>query len=402
MSKNVPAVEGGVPVLKEFLAIGQPDISEAEKREVLDTLSGMWLSKGPKVQLFQEQFARYVNASGALALNSCTAALHLSLIASEIGPGDEVIVPSLTFVATANVVTYVGATPVLVDVDPTTLLISVPAIQRALTPRTRAIIPVHLYGRPCPMQPIMEISNQKKLTIIEDAAHAIGTEENSQKIGGCGDFTCFSFYATKNICTGDGGMVTCNENNQEKLAHMEILSLHGMSTDAWKRFSPAGSHVWGLVEVGYKYNMTDLQASLGIHQLNRLEGFLERRQKLVDHYRNLLRQEKRIQLLAEDPTNGRHAHHLFPILLDNEQLRINRDKFIAALKGENVGCGNHYPALHMQPYYKKTFSLKENDFPVSTKAHHSLITLPLHTKMNLADVELVVAALSKLLKFYSR
>ncbi len=401
MSHTIPAIKGGTPVRQQFLALGLPDISDAEKNEVLDTLSGTWLSKGPKVQVFQREFARYVGVPRALALNNCTAALHLSLLAAGIGPGDEVIVPSLTFVATANVAVYVGATPVLVDVEPDTLLISISAIERALTPRTRAIIPVHLYGRPCPMDSIMALARQKGLVVIEDAAHAVGTEDRGRKIGSIGDFTCFSFYATKNLCTGDGGMVTC-PNNEEAMTRMEVLSLHGMSTDAWKRFSPEGNPVWGMVDVGYKYNMMDLQAALGIQQLRRLEGFLANRRELVAHYRNLLKGHPGIQLMAPDPSDGRHSHHLFPIFLNADQLSVSRDEFLAALKAENIGCGIHYHALHMQPYYRNRFSLREKGFPVSTQAHNTLLSLPLHTKMGLADVETVVEALIKLLRYYAK
>lgn len=401
MNVLLPAIEGGSPVRKEFLAIGLPDISEAEKHEVLDTLSGTWLSKGPKVQIFQKDFANYVQSPRALALSSCTAALHLALLAAGVGEGDEVIVPSLTFVATANAVVYVGATPVLVDVEPDTLLISVAAIEKALSSKTRALIPVHLYGRPCPMKPLLELARSRKLVVIEDAAHAIGTEDCGRKVGSIGDFTCFSFYATKNICTGDGGMVTCRE-DVEAINRMEVLSLHGMSTDAWKRFSPEGNPVWGMVDVGYKYNMTDLQAALGIQQLKRLEGFLIQRRELVDHYRHLLAGVQGLRLLADDPQSGRHSHHLFPVLLETARLKIPRDRFLAALKAENIGGGIHYHALHHQPYYKERFSLRPEDFPVASTAHAALLTLPLHTRMTTADVESVVAALLKLLKYYGR
>ena len=401
MSLSLPAIEGGRPVRSEFLAIGLPDISEAEKQEVMDTLSGTWLSKGPKVQIFQRDFAAYVQSPRALALSSCTAALHLALLAAGVGEGDEVIVPSLTFVATANAVVYVGAKPVLVDVEPDTLLISLAAIERALSPRTRALIPVHLYGRPCPMGPLMELARSRKLAVIEDAAHAVGTEDEGRKIGSIGDFTCFSFYATKNICTGDGGMVTCRD-DVDSVNRMEVLSLHGMSTDAWKRFSPEGNPVWGMVDVGYKYNMMDLQAALGIQQLKRLEGFLTQRRELVEHYRRLLTGVQGVRVLADDPPSGRHAHHLFPVLLDVARLKIPRDQFLSALKAENIGGGIHYHALHYQPYYRERFSLRPEDFPVASAAHDALLTLPLHTLMTLADVEMVVAALSKLLNYYRR
>ncbi|MEW5975396.1 MAG: DegT/DnrJ/EryC1/StrS aminotransferase family protein [Acidobacteriota bacterium] len=401
MNKDLPACAGGVPTRATFLPIGRPDISEAEKAEVLDTLSGTWLSKGPKVQQFQQEFACYVGVHRALALNSCTAALHLALIAAGVGPGDEVIIPSLTFVATANVVCYVGAIPIFTDVEPDTLLMSMSNLKDLVGPKTKAIIPVHLYGRPCRSHEILEFARKHSLVVIEDAAHAVGTIDCGKHIGSIGHFTCFSFYATKNLCTGDGGMVTCRDND-EAMDRMEILSLHGMSTDAWKRFSPDGSPFWGMVEIGYKYNLTDLQASLGIHQLRRLEGFLGLRQKLVEHYRELLIGDPRIKLLAPDPVNGRHSHHLFAILLNTDRLRCNRDEFVSALKQENIGSGVHYHALHMQPYYRERFSLLEEDFPVATAAHRQLLTLPLHTGMQPADVEDTVVALKRLLNYFER
>lgn len=251
------------------------------------------------------------------------------------------------------------------------------------------------------MKPLLELARSRKLVVIEDAAHAIGTEDCGRKVGSIGDFTCFSFYATKNICTGDGGMVTCRE-DVEAINRMEVLSLHGMSTDAWKRFSPEGNPVWGMVDVGYKYNMTDLQAALGIQQLKRLEGFLIQRRELVDHYRHLLAGVQGLRLLADDPQSGRHSHHLFPVLLETARLKIPRDRFLAALKAENIGGGIHYHALHHQPYYKERFSLRPEDFPVASTAHAALLTLPLHTRMTTADVESVVAALLKLLKYYGR
>jgi dTDP-4-amino-4,6-dideoxygalactose transaminase len=365
-----------------------PLIGEDEIAEVVDSLRSGWLTTGPKVKRFEQEFAAYVGAKHAIAVSSCTAALHASLAALNIGPGDEVIVPTLTFCATANVVEYLGAKPVIVDVD-RTFHISAEAIHAAISTHTKAIVPVHYAGQACSLKEILVIANSYGIPVVEDAAHAAGAELDKRKIGSHGRAVCFSFYATKNMTTGEGGMVTTGD---DALAErLRILSLHGMSHDAWKRYSGAGSWYYEVLEPGYKYNMTDIQAALGIHQLRRLEQFISRRQQIAALYDEAFSDLPEILLPLRLPGRN-HIFHLYPIRLQADQLSGTRSKFIEQLSARNISTSVHFIPLHRHPFYRDRYGYRREQFPVAEEIYHGLLSLPLYPRMNDRDVRDVIDA----------
>jgi dTDP-4-amino-4,6-dideoxygalactose transaminase len=395
------AIDGGVPVRNEFLPFGRPCLGEAEAQEVLDTLQSRWIGTGPKALRLEDMFAQYVSARHALAVNSCTAALHLSLIASGVGLGDQVITTPLTFAATANVVVHVRAQPVFADVDSRTLNIDPQAIERAITPRTKAIIPVHFGGLACQMDEITSLANQHNLVIIEDAAHAAGTRYRGRMIGGLGNLTCFSFYANKNLTTAEGGMVTTDDDDLADL--IAIYRLHGLSKHAWQRYSVRRLLLSDALYPGYKYNMPDLLASLGIHQLQQQEAFLETRERYARSYDDAFANMPGVRLQPR-PTgpDDRHALHLYVLILDPAQFRVSRNQIIAALLAENIGAALHYRALHVHPFYQQTFGYQRDDFPVAASIGERILSLPLTPCMTETDVQDVITAVTKVLKAYRR
>lgn len=378
------------PIRDSYLVFGQPQILEPEIDEVLDSLQSAWIGTGPKVGRFEENFRRYIGAEHALALNSCTAGLHLCMLAAGIGPGDEVITTPMTFCATVNSIIHTGATPVLVDCERDTQLIDPKQIEAAITPRTRAIIPVHLCGLSCDMDVIMDIASHHSLVVIEDAAHAIETVYKGQKIGTIGHMTVFSFYATKNVTTAEGGMVTTNiPDYAEKV---KIYGLHGLSRDAWKRYSDDGFKHYQVVMPGYKYNMTDLQAAIGLHQLNRVEQNLLRRNEVWAMYDQALKNLP-IDLPVNELPGVRHARHLYTIMVDKERTGVTRDEFMQALHEQNIGTGVHYLGVHLHPYYQSQYGLRPEDFPNATWLSERTVSLPLSPKLANADVENVIEAI---------
>jgi len=387
------------PVRQTFLPYNRPEIDGADIEEVLDTLRSGWITTGPKTKEFERRFADYCGVRHAIAVNSCTGGLHVALAAAGIGPGDEVIVPTMTFCATANVVAHVGATPVIVDVEPDTLNIDPQCVQAAITSRTRAVLPVHLYGHPCRMDRIGEIARAHHLLVIEDAAHAVGAEWRQQRIGALSPATAFSFYATKNLTTAEGGMITTNDD--EYARQMRIWVLHGMSHDAWNRYSAEGSWYYEVIAPGFKYNLTDLQAALGLHQLERLETMIQTRTLLAGLYGAGLSDLAEVELPAQQP-GIRHAWHLYPIRLRLETLRINRAQFINQLRNEGIGTSVHFIPLHRHPYYRERFGLQNANFPVADAAYERLISLPLYTKMTPSDVQDVVEAVRRIVRRYRR
>ena len=387
------------PVREETLPFCRPDIGEAEIAEVVATLRSGWLTTGPKTKEFERSFAAYVGAKHAVAVNSCTGGLHVALAARGIGPGDEVIVPTMTFCATANVVVHVGATPVLVDVEPDTLNIAPEAIEAAITPRTRAVIPVHLYGHPCDMDRLLDLARAHGLLVIEDAAHAVGAEWRGRRVGSLGDATAFSFYATKNMTTGEGGMVTTDD--EEWADRMRVWLLHGMSRDAWKRYAANGSWYYEVVLPGLKYNMTDLQAALGLRQLERLEEMLRRRAAIAARYTEAFRDLPELILPAHRP-EVRHAWHLYPIRVRHERMTIGRNEFIEALRREGIATSVHFIPLHRHPYYRDRFGLRPADFPVADDAYQRLVSLPLYSRMSDRDVEDVIEAVRRVILRHRR
>jgi len=373
-------------VKKKFIAFHQPCIEDDEINEVIDTLKSGWITTGPKTKLFEKKFCEYIGSQYAIAVNSCTAGLHLGLVAAGVGHGDEVITTPYTFAATGEVIIQVGARPVFVDVERDGLNIDPTAIRNAITPNTKAIIPVHLAGLPCRMEEIVEIARENNLIIIEDAAHALAAEYNGQKIGNIGDITVFSFYATKNITTGEGGMVTTN--NTELADKIRLLSLHGLSRDAWKRYTTEGSWYYEIIDSGYKYNMSDIQAAIGLHQLNKVDRFQEIREKLVHEYDAGFKDLPEIIIPYRD-NNSKHAWHLYVIQMNLELLDINRNEFIQELIKQNVGTSVHFIPLHLHPYYRNNFAFN-GGFPNAEFAYGRAVSLPLYPGMSLEDVHYVI------------
>lgn len=377
----------------QLLAFHVPEITEDEIQSVVETLRSGWLTTGPKVKQLEAEFAKYIGCRHAIAVNSGTAALHLALEAAGIREGDEVIVPTMTFAATAEVVLYFKAKPVLVDCKPDTLNLDPNQIEPAITSRTKAIIPVHFGGQPCEMNRIQELAKEYKLKVIEDAAHALPATYRGKKVGTIGDITCFSFYATKAITTGEGGMITTQ--NAEFADRMRIMSLHGISDDAWKRYSSEGSWHYEIISPGYKYNLTDIAAALGIEQLKKCDQFWEARRRIATIYNYAFADVPEIRMPAF-VSHVQHAWHLFVIQLDFERLRIGRGAFIEALKKEGIGTSVHFIPLHLHPFYRDTFGYKPRDFPVASAAAERIVSLPIYPRMAEANVESVIAAVKKI------
>jgi dTDP-4-amino-4,6-dideoxygalactose transaminase len=379
---------------EKFLIFGAPVIEEAEIEEVVKTLRSGWIGTGPKVARFEEAIREYKGAAYVAAVNSCTAALHLSILAAGIGSGDEVITSAMTFCATVNAIIHAGATPVLADIEPGSMNIDPDDIKRKITPRTRAIVPVHFAGRPCAMDAIMAIAQKHGLTVIEDCAHAIETRYKDKNAGTFGDFGCLSFYVTKNIITGEGGMVLTK--NEEAISRIKTLALHGMSKDAWKRFSDEGYKHYQVVEAGFKYNMTDLQAAIGLHQLRRIETYWQRRKQIWKRYVSALR-ELPLGILDYDEPQCRHAYHLFTIFISKERCGISRDDFLNEMTRNNIGIGVHYLSIPEHPFYQNTFGWKPEDVPHATKTGRETVSLPLSAKLTDDDVNDVVVAVKKII-----
>lgn len=379
----------------EFLPYALPFIEEKEINEVVDALKSNWLSKGPKTMEFEKRFAEYVGAKHAIAMNSCTAALHIALVANNIGEGDEVITTPLTFAASANTIVHTGAKPVFADIDEKTMCIDPNKIEEKITEKTKAIVPVHYGGQSCDLDKINEIAKKHNLLVLEDAAHAIYTTHKGKLIGSIGDTTSFSFYATKNICTGEGGMLTTNSDEIAEKAR--VMSLHGMSKNAWNRFAKGGSWYYEILYPGYKYNMTDMQAALGLCQLEKIEKMQNLREKYAKMYNDAFSKLDEIITPIEVEGN-RHAWHLYVIRVKEDMLKINRNEFIEALAEENIGTSVHYTPVHLHPYYMETFGYKMGDFPIAEKVFKGMISLPLYPSMKEQDVEDVINAVTRIVQ----
>jgi len=380
----------------EFLVFGSPAIGEPEIAEVVATLRSGWLGTGPRVQRFEADFRTYIGCTHAVALSSCSAGLHLALDVLGIGPGDEVITSPLTFSATANVIVHVGARPVFADVDQRTMNLDTEAVARAVTHRTKAILPVHLAGRPCEMDPLLEVARRHDLRVVEDAAHAIEARYRGRPIGTIGDLTAFSFYVTKNLVTGEGGMLTTQDAAWAE--EIRVRALHGISRDAWKRYSADGFQPYDTLFPGYKYNMTDLQAALGIHQLARLEANLAVRERHWRRYDEAFADHPFLASPAPADPRDRHARHLYTVLLDTDRAGMSRNEFIVRLKAENIGTGIHFTALHLHSYYAKTFGFTRGQFPAAEFIGERTVSLPLSAKLSDEDVEDVIAAVRRVLE----
>lgn len=380
---------------EKFLAFGAPLIEQEEIDEVVATLRSGWIGTGPRVARFQRAFAEYKRVPAAAAVGSCTAALHLSLLAAGIGPGDEVIAPALTFCSTVNAVLHVGARPVLADVQDGSLNLDPDRFAAAITERTRAVIPVHLAGRACDMDAILNIASRHGLKVIEDCAHAIETEHRGRPAGTMGDFGCFSFYVTKNVVTGEGGMVVAR--NPETLDRIRVLALHGLSGDAWKRYSDDGFKHYQVVECGYKYNMTDLQAALGLPQLARVEANWQRRRAVWGTYQRQLTGLP-LALPAEPDSGNRHAYHLYQVRIDPKRAGLSRDEFLSRMTAQGIGVGVHYLGLPEHPYYQQTLGWRPEEYSVATRIGRETVSLPLSAKLSDTDVADVIEAVRRVLR----
>ena len=382
----------------EFLPFSPPEIGEEEIAEVVDTLRSPWITTGPKTHRFEEEFAEYVGAPAALALNSCTAGLHTALATLGVGPGDEVITTPLTFTATANVIEHVGARPVLADVVPDTLNIDPERVAAALTPRTRAIIPVHYAGHPVDLDALYSLARQHDLLVVEDAAHALPTEYHGLRVGAGPHPVAFSFYATKNLTTAEGGMLT---GERDFIDRARVLSLHGMNRDAWRRYAKGGSWRYEVVAPGFKYNMTDIQASIGLWQLRKLESFHRRRAEVAERYNAAFGAEESLEIPAMAP-DIRHAWHLYVLRLRPGMLRIDRDRLIDELTARNIGTSVHFIPLHLHPYYRNTYGFAPEDFPVAYENFQRMVSLPLHPGLTDQDVSDVIDAVLEVVHSHLR
>jgi dTDP-4-amino-4,6-dideoxygalactose transaminase len=371
-----------------FLLFSTPAIGDEEMREVTDTLRSGWITTGPKTQQFEAAFTERVGAEDALGLNSCTAGLHLGLLALGVKAGEEVITTPMTFCACANVIEHLGATPVLADVEPDTLNIAPAAIEAAISPRTRAILAVHYAGHPVDLDAIQDLAGRHGVALIEDAAHALPASYKGRLIGSGDNPVAFSFYATKNLTTGEGGMLT---GSSELLARARALSLHGMSRDAWKRYGQGGSWFYQVEEPGFKYNMTDVQAAMGLAQLRKLERFQQRRREIVALYNAAFGSLDALETPVERP-EVEHAWHLYVLRLRLGALRIGRDRFIEELTARNIGTSVHFIPIHLHPYYRQKYQYLPDHFPVAYGAYQRMLSLPLHPALSDADVSDVVEA----------
>ncbi len=384
---------------QKFLPFFVPDIREEEINAVAEVLRSGWLTTGPKTKEFELRFAELIGVKHAVAVNSATAALHLALDAIGLERGDEVLVPTMTFAATAEVVVHLGGKPILVDCVRDTLCIDPAKIEAAITPRTKAIIPVHFAGHPCEMNEILAIAQRNQLKVIEDAAHALPTKYGDQLVGTLGDITCFSFYANKTITTGEGGMLVTNDDDMADRAR--IMSLHGISRDAWKRFTAEGSWYYEIHHAGYKYNLTDMASALGLVQLGRYEELWLRRQTCAQRYNALFADLSEIQTPPVHP-GVQHAWHLYFIQLNLEKLKIDRNRFIDELKARQIGTSVHYTPLHMHPYYRDQFGYQKEDLPVARDVYERIISLPLYPRMTDADLARVSQAVHEIVAEHRR
>ena len=381
-----------------FLPFSPPSLGQEEIDEVIDTLRSDWITTGPKVKRFEREFAEFIGAPAALAVSSATDAMLIGLAALNIGPGDEVITTPVTFCSTVHVIEHLGARPVLVDVEPDTLTIDPVHVEKAITPRTRAIMPVHLYGHPCAMDHLMELAQRYNLYLLEDAAHALPAKYRDRPVGTIGTLTAFSFYATKNLTTAEGGMLT---GDPALIEQARLWSLHGMSRDAYIRYTTEGSWYYEVVLPGYKCNMTDIQAALGLQQLQKLPYFQKRRRAVIERYNRAFSQLAEVQIPTERP-EIEHAWHLYALRLNLDRLTINRARFIEELKQRNIGTSVHFIPIHLHSFYRNKYRYRPEDFPTAYREYQRLISLPLHPRLSDQDVTDVIEAVADVARRWRR
>ncbi len=378
-----------------FIPLAKPMVGEEEIEAAVSVMRSGWLTTGPKVKEFEDNIKEYLGCNSAIALTSCTGGLHISLAALGIGPEDEVILPSYTFAASGHVVAWLGAKPVLVDVEPDTFNIDPDKIEEAITSRTKAIMPVHFAGHSCDMDRIQKIAKKHDLYVIEDAAHAIGTQYKGKKIGSFGDVTVFSFYVTKTMTTAEGGMITTNDSKLGK--KLKQLTYFGVDKDAFNRYTEKGTWYYEIIALGFKYNMDNIHGAIGVAQLKKLEDFIAKRRELASVYDELFSDVPGV-IRPIEKEYTRHSYHLYPILLDTEKIKISRDRFIEKLRENKIGSSVHFIPLHLHPFYQKTYGYSEGDFPVSEKLFDREISLPMYPGLEREDIERVVETVKKIIE----
>lgn len=393
----LPALHGGTPVRTSFLDFSRPVISDDEKQSVMAVLDSGWLTTGKKAAEFERNFADYIGTEFALAVNSCTAGLFLALKVLSVGPGDEIITTPNTFPATANVIEHLGAKPVFCDINLDDGNIDVTQIAKKVTRKTKGIIPVHFAGAACQMDDLLAIAKYYDLFVVSDSAHAVETKWYGRNIGQLADISAYSFYATKNLTTGEGGMVVTDD--ESLYNEMRVLRLHGLSADAEARYSKEGKYGYDLIAAGYKFNMPDILAALGIVQLENIHENHERRIELDEYYRNNIKGLPCVETLKMDDTDS-HAHHLFPILVDFDKIRCDKVEFMAGMKAENIGISQHFRPLHLYTYYKDKYGYKAGEFPNAEKFGEQVISLPFNQYLEFEDAKDVVESLKKLIMHY--
>ncbi len=384
---------------RNFIPFALPDLTEAEIAAVVEVLRSGWITTGPRTKELEARFGEAVGSSHCVAVNSCTAALHLALEAVGVGAGDEVVVPTLTFAATAEVVRYLGATPVLVDVRASDHNVDPAAVERALTSRTRAVLPVHFAGVPADMDEITAITRARGIPVVADAAHAFPCAYRGRNVGALADVTCFSFYATKTVTTGEGGAAVTE--NGDWAARMRIMALHGISQDAWKRYSPEGSWYYEIVAPGYKYNLTDVAAAMGVVQLARAEAMRARRAEIAARYDDAFRRAEAFER-PRCPPDRTDALHLYVVRLVPSALRIERNAFIDELKRRSVGASVHFIPLHVHPYYRDSFGYRPESLPVAYDLYQRSISLPFFSAMTDDQVGRVIDTVLSVVRQHRR
>ena len=383
-----------------FLPFARPSIGDAEIAELVATLKSGWITTGPRVEKFTAAFLEYVGGRYAVPVSSATAGLHVALLALDVGPGDEVVTTPMTFVATLNTIVHTGATPVLADIDAATLNIRVEEIERKISGRTKAIVPVHYVGQPADLDPILELAADRRIAVMEDAAHAVGAEYKGRKIGSFPTTSVFSFHPNKNMTTGEGGMIVTDD--EAVFEKASLLKFHGMDKESWKRFAKSGSPRYDVSVPGFKYNMMDIQAALGLHQLPRLDGFIAERERLAARYDEAFANLPGLIRPQRVPYPIRHAWHLYAPLVDVDRLRIGRDQFMEELKARNIGSGLHYTAAHEFSYYADRFGWKPEDYPEAHFVSERIVSLPFFPGLSDADQDGVIEAVADILTRFRR
>ncbi|HPQ39785.1 MAG TPA: DegT/DnrJ/EryC1/StrS family aminotransferase [bacterium] len=396
---SLPAVAGGSPVRTGSLPFCRASIGTEEIESVVETLQSGWMTTGPKTKQFEKDLARYLGAGRVVCLNSCTSALHLALVLKQIGPGDEVITSPITFPSTANVVIHSGADVVFCDVDPGTMNITPESVEQRISSRTRAVIPVHMAGEPCDMTGLRALCDTHGLALIQDSAHALECTWDEKKLSEFGDLSCYSFYVTKNITTAEGGAIAGADDDIMERA--STLSLFGISRDAWKRYNIPGYQHWETMEAGYKYNMFDLQAALGVIQLRKIEDFRTRRLAIVQRYNDAFKDHPCLIPWTFSP-RARHAHYLYVLRLDTNRLKCSRDDFMSAMEQEGIGIGIHFRSLIHQHYYRNRYPEQVSRCPNAETLSTQILSIPLYPALTDADVDDVIAAVLKVLAYYRR